>query len=441
MAELENIMNQLYGARNKSVQGTYRTMDRLFQQANKQSSIAKGMITSELNIAKESDSPDNIDSAINNINSIIGQNSNDSLIVGLGEASIKSLNETKVLKARDINVRTTAANLLRQSSKLKTSTPEDQKAFKNGLEDLKVSIHESEHSPGTDKEVKEMIDLLDERNANFELSTIIKDTDPLSRNSAQNMIAETSTNILDKLPDEYKREYAVRAAESIMGYSDEIWKTTASRNVALADMKSGSKGYDDWREEGRRRIESLYRNVGHNINAVKSYVPNSPIRGLNVEGGFDDDAINNSQYFPNLLYQLGRFMENALPEGLRQEAQQAAISASQYDPNLQSYNFEHIQKMYDVAMREMPNKSGAFQTYYKGFVQKETGSKKITESRHKEAFYSSLFGSFTDAFTLYRIIMDQQNLEREYTNPGVGVGAEDVPVTIGPSNTALGFPK
>jgi hypothetical protein len=162
---------------------------------------------------------------------------------------------------------------------------------------------------------------------------------------------------------------------------------------------------------------------------------------LNVEGGFDDDAINNSQYFPNLLYQLGRFMENALPEGLRQEAQQAAISASQYDPNLQSYNFEHIQKMYDVAMREMPNKSGAFQTYYKGFVQKETGSKKITESRHKEAFYSSLFGSFTDAFTLYRIIMDQQNLEREYTNPGVGVGAEDVPVTIGPSNTALGFPK
>jgi len=447
MAELENIMNQLYGARNKSVQGTYRTMNKLFEQANRQSTIAKGMITTELEIGKQSNSPENIDSAIDNINSIIGQNSNDSLIVGLGEASVRSLNEKKALIDEDTNIRTTAADLLRQSSNIKNLDPKDQKSFEDGLESLKISAMENIHSPDTDKEVREMIGLLEERNTNVKLAKVMEETDPHTkdnpRNVAQNLIQDTYSNLFENLPDEYKRSIAVKGSEAIMNYSNEFFTVDATRNVALAKMKDdGSQTFDDWREVGRRRIESLFRNIGHNISAVKSYVPTSPIRGLNIEGGFDDDALMNPQYFPNLLYQLGRFIENSLPEDLRQEAQEAAMGAGEYDPNLQSYSFKHIQNMYDVAMREMPNKRGAFQKYYKAFEDKD-GKDIGTSSKHREAFYSSLFGSITDAYTLYGVIIEQQNLEREYTNPGVGVGAEDVPTTIGPSKTktALGFPN
>ena len=302
MAELENIMNQMYGAKNKSVQGTYRVMDKLFQQANRKSNIAKGMIQSELNIGKDSDNIENLNSAINNINSIIDQNSNDSLLVGLGNASVNNLNERKSLIKDSQDIRNTATNLLMQSSKLKNLAPEDVKSFEKGVEDLKITTFAKKQTSDTETEVRQATDLLDERISNFKLGTVMKETDPDTRNAAQNMIQETYTNIFDSVPDEYKRAVAVKGSESIMNYSDEIWQVDASRNVALSGMKGGQG--DNLFEVRRRRVENHFRNLGDNINKVKGYLENEPISGLFREGRFDDDAIKNPIYYDGLLYQL-----------------------------------------------------------------------------------------------------------------------------------------
>ena len=110
-----------------------------------------------------------------------------------------------------------------------------------------------------------------------------------------------------------------------------------------------------------------------------------------------------------------------------------------YDPNIQSYSPDYIEQLWARAESTMRvKKSNKWKKYYDSFSTGGGRKKELGDAKIRESFFSTLYGSVTDAYNLYKIILQEKELEKSYTNPAVGDGNESI-IGANTSNPSLDF--
>ena len=431
MAELENLMRQLYDSNNRSTQGTYRAMDLIFKQANKKSKVAEGMITAELGLAKDSYDAGNLSSATSNIASIISENQDDSLIVGYGEAAIKEIQERSELIDHSAEVRKTTENLLNQSNNLKNLKPEDREQFSQGIKNFENTIFSKRQTSDVETESRDALKLLKQRDSNVKLRGVLEATDADSRNTFQNLSATHYLGMYDAVPEEYKKTIGVRGIENLLGHSDEKYQMDMSRDLTTRRLR-GAEGFNPYEAE-IRSLELNFRSLGDEINYTGSYLKKKPYVSLFREGRFDEDSIASPALLKDMEYQLARFLDTATPDILKTDDEfKKRWDGKDVMVDLQEYKYDYIKDLFGLAQSSMRAKDGnIWEDYYGEFESSisigKKGSKPLSKAgkqTSEDPFYKGLYNQYADAFDLLNEIRALR-LEAESAGSTQVKGSED----------------